>query len=247
MCTCCWWLLVVYLSGCWEKHEKQLNLKRRLFNAGLIVLSTALQWDEVHLKKRQFASESLRAWEGLRHPIHCSCLLLFWEQCTCLAQSPAPILAPTNPHVSSTNRGVWALSCTSNHWTRLLVKARRQATLNCTGKPDACHKKWYWTQHHCNCRLWVNNATSSNSWNSICHSLASSKILKALYAQKFWNSVNDHLLQPQTHLPLFCSAKCRCCKKMCKFCPKGNFMLSSPVSQNLWTPKNPWRKTIYLI
>ena len=122
MCTCCWWLLVVYLSGCWEKHEKQLNLKRRLFNAGLIVLSTALQWDEVHLKKRQFASESLRAWEGLRHPIHCSCLLLFWEQCTCLAQSPAPILAPTNPHVSSTNRGVWALSCSSKHWTRLHVK-----------------------------------------------------------------------------------------------------------------------------
>ena len=204
--------------------------------------------DEVHLTKWQFASKSLRlerVWG-----IHCSCLLLFWEQCTCLAQSPAPILAPTNPHVSSTNRGVWALSCTSKHWTRLLVKARRQATLNCPGKPDACHKK-----------VILNPAslqlqTLSHQSNFLQHlkfPLPFIGLFKGtqssvqLYAQKFWNSVNNYLLQPQTHLPLFCSAKCRCCKKMCKFCPKGNFMLSSPVSQNLWTPKNPWRKTIDLI
>ena len=71
--------------------------------------------------------------------IQCICLLLFWSQCTLPSSVTSPILAPTNPHVS-TNRVVQApdrtqklcktvpLECVAKHQSMALRcwKNRRQ-------------------------------------------------------------------------------------------------------------------------
>ena len=113
-------------------------MKRCLFTVGLIVLSSAaVRCDEVHFKKWQFASEALRASIAV---VSSS----FESGAPCLAQSQAPILAPTNPHVSSPSRGVWALNCTSKHRTALDVKAHRHTTLNCWTSSN--HQQCYFFQ-----------------------------------------------------------------------------------------------------
>ena len=138
MCTCCWWVLVVYLSGCWEKHEKQLNLKRRLFNAGLIVLSTAsvrrsaFEEAAVFLHPRVWGLE--RVW-GIQSIAVVSSSFESSAPAWLSHQPPSWLQQTLMCHPPTEECGHWVVHQSTEH------VCTSNMTLNCTGKPDACHKK----------------------------------------------------------------------------------------------------------